>query len=97
VNLGITAPTAGGAVRGVVSIEGSVEIPDFASYKIEVYPTDAATQRRTVREGDRPVPSGLLAQWNTADARNANYTIVLIAFDKAGRSREIAITVRVAN
>lgn len=79
----ITDPINKSLVNGTVSIEGSVIESNLASVSLLINGTN--------------VSSSLPYPWNTTNYTDGNYTIELIALDKASNSASTSVTVMVAN
>ncbi|MHB0875322.1 MAG: hypothetical protein ACYC5O_04655 [Anaerolineae bacterium] len=95
----ISAPVAGAAVSGVVTIEGSAAIPRFSYYKVE-YSVDGVLWVSVEREyrHARAVSAGVLATWDTSVVADGAYRLRAVAVDSSGNYAESAVVaVTVAN
>lgn len=76
----IRSPRRGSTLSGTVQIVGSANHPQFQSYSVSYapLPISAGGWTQIVPPQPEPVPSGLLAEWNTAELAPGRYQIRLI-------------------
>jgi hypothetical protein len=93
----LTAPKAGEEVSGIITIEGTVNIPDFGFYKYEIA-RPGETIWLTILAGREIVQEGELGQWDTATLSPGDYMLRLVVTDNQGESLPpCVIQVRVNN
>lgn len=82
----IRSPRRGSVLSGTVRIVGSASHPQFQSYSVSYapQPISAGGWTQIVPPQPEPVPSGLLAEWHTAELAPARYQIRLIVEMVAG-------------
>ncbi|MCA9960989.1 MAG: hypothetical protein KC443_18240, partial [Anaerolineales bacterium] len=70
---GITQPTSGAAVSGVVTVTGTAVDPNYLRYEL-AFRAESGTAGDWVvfAEGDQPIQNGILAIWDTTIGRNVN-------------------------
>lgn len=93
----LTAPKPGEEIKGMVTLTGTANVPNFGFFKYEIAPvgTDAWT---TIAAGAEPVTDGELGKWDTATLANGDYFLQLVIIDNVGKTLEpCVIAVRVAN
>ena len=83
--LALTSPKAGSEVRGVVDIQGTVNVPDFGFYKYEVAPLNSDTWS-TISAGRQMITGGSLGKWDTTAVAPGDYQLRLVATDNQGQS-----------
>ncbi|MCA9978691.1 MAG: hypothetical protein KC413_23190 [Anaerolineales bacterium] len=73
---GITQPTSGAAVSGVVTVTGTAVDPNYLRYEL-AFRAESGTAGDWVvfAEGDQPIQNGILAIWDTTIGRNVNAPI----------------------
>jgi hypothetical protein len=93
----ILAPLNGNEIGGVVQISGTVDIPNFGFYKLEMKRIEE-TNWLTILAGNEPKTNGLLGSWNTSLLSPGNHQLSLVAADNTGQSLPpCTIEVRVTN
>lgn len=93
----ITSPEPGTDVRGIVSITGTVDVPNFGFYKYEVAPVGTQSWA-TISASREPVKDNRLGEWNTSSLTNGDYFLRLVITDNVGGTLEpCVIAVRVLN
>lgn len=95
----ISSPADGDAVRDVVEVEGTVDIPDFGFYKFEVSRSDAENWL-TIQAGDTFKNEEQLGFWDTTQLEPGLYNLRLVVFDNQGNQRDpcqVTVTVERAS
>ena len=95
----ITAPAAGDALQGVVSIEGTSQVDGFASTEISFeYSGDPTGTWFQIATSTQAVQAGVLASWDTTAISDGNYDLRLRVILSDGKSLEVMVTnLRVRN
>ena len=83
----ISSPEDGEAVRDVVQVEGTANIPDFGFYKFEVS-RDDADNWLTIQAGDTYKVEESLGFWDTTQLDPGIYNLRLVVFDNTGEQRD---------
>lgn len=83
----ITSPEDGEAVRDVIQVEGTANIPDFGFYKFEVS-RDDADNWLTIQAGDTFKVEESLGFWDTTQLEPGIYNLRLVVFDNTGEQRD---------
>jgi hypothetical protein len=74
----ITAPAAGQALAGLVTISGSANHPEFARYELAYGPDPNPNDAwQPFAEGNQPVENGTLGTWNTSVIADGQYALRL--------------------
>lgn len=93
----LTAPQPGEEVSGIITIEGTANIPNFGFYKYEIA-RPGETIWLTILAGRETVQEGELGQWDTATLSPGDYMLRLVVTDNQGESLPpCVIQVRVNN
>lgn len=93
----ITSPANGSEIGGVVEITGTVNIPSFGFYKLEMKRLEE-TDWLTILAGNEPQVNGLLGSWNTSLLSPGNHQLSLVVSDNQGQTLpSCIIQVRVTN
>jgi hypothetical protein len=93
----IAVPADGSEISGVVEISGTVNIPNFGFYKIEMKRQEE-TSWLTILAGNQPKVNGILGAWNTSLLSPGNHELSLVAADNKGQTFPPCIVqVRVTN
>jgi hypothetical protein len=93
----ILVPLNGAEIGGVVQITGTVDIPNFGFYKLEMKRVEESNWL-TILAGNEPKTNGLLGSWNTSLLSPGNHQLSLVAADNTGQSLPpCTIEVRVTN
>jgi membrane peptidoglycan carboxypeptidase len=98
--LHLTSPTPNSVVQGLLEVRGSVSIPNFNRYQIEVSPGFNTSQFQIVSGPTVSMPAvdnSLLGAWDTASVPNGPYTLRLIGIDGQGHHAEITVLITVNN
>jgi hypothetical protein len=83
--LEITSPETGSEVSGIVTVVGTVDVPDFGFYKYEVAP-QGTENWTTISAGREVIHDGDLAAWDTTEWSPGDYLLRLVAFDNRNQS-----------
>ncbi|CAG0941411.1 partial penicillin-binding protein 1A, partial [Anaerolineae bacterium] len=95
--MGISSPRDGQVLIGVAQIVGTVQMPDFDNYTVQLgFGSDPADWILLTR-GTGPVQDGTLATWDTRRYPDGAYTIRLAMTDRNGKSFGGRTRVVVAN
>ena len=93
-----SSPEPWSVVNGQWSVIGSAGGPDFAYYRLSIFPGLLPDQVQPVVErSDSPVQSGELGVWDTTLVDDGLYTLLLTVVRADGTFNEVAIPVTVAN
>ncbi|MBI3742570.1 MAG: transglycosylase domain-containing protein, partial [Chloroflexi bacterium] len=95
--LDMTSPRDGATVRGNVDIRGTVRLPDFDRYTIQIGPGNDPQDFILLKTGNAPVENNILASWDTRRNADGAYTIRLAMYDRAGTSFAGRVHIVVAN
>lgn len=82
----ITFPQEGGQISGIVEILGTVNIPNFGFYKLEMKRPEETTWL-TILAGNEIKQEAVLGAWNTSLLPPGNYQLSLVAVDNQGASQ----------
>jgi hypothetical protein len=95
--IAIAAPAQGSEISGVVEISGTVNIPNFGFYKLEMKRLEE-TNWLTILAGNQPKVNSVLGAWNTSLLSPGNHQLSLVAADNKGQTfPPCIIDVRVTN
>jgi len=93
----IASPLSGDEIGGVVDITGTVTIPNFGFYKLEMKRLEE-TDWLTILAGNEPRVNGLLGSWNTSLLSPGNHQLSLVVSDNQGQTLPpCIIQVRITN
>ena len=93
----IAVPVSGSEIEGVVEISGTVNIPNFGFYKLEMKRLEDSAWL-TILAGNEPKVNGLLGSWNTSLLSPGNHQLSLVVSDNQGATLPpCVIEVRVTN
>jgi hypothetical protein len=93
----IESPKPGEPATGTVTLNGTVNVPNFGFYKYEVSAM-GSNLWATIAAGDTPVKQSRLGDWDTTTLANGDYFLQLVVVDNAGKTLEpCVIAVRVDN
>ena len=81
----ITSPENGSEIGGIVTITGTVNIPNFGFYKLEMKRPDEANWL-TILAGNEIRQESALGSWNTSLLTAGDYQLSLVATDNQGQS-----------
>jgi penicillin-binding protein 1C len=98
--LKVTNPVPQTSVQGLLEVRGSVFVPGFNRYQLEVGSGLNATQFQIVDGPITAQPSGdnsFLGRWDTTSVPNGPYTLRLFAVDGQGHHAEILVPLIVNN
>jgi membrane peptidoglycan carboxypeptidase len=94
----ITGPGSNSAVRGIVTVFGTVQLPNFDHYDVQ-YGIGDNPQGWGWISGPHlaQVRDGWLAEWDTRHLESGTYTLLITAFDTAQHRVEARVVVDVVN
>jgi hypothetical protein len=93
----ISKPNPDQEIKGVVTIEGTADIPNFGFYKYEYSPVGSENWT-TILAGRNPVIGGELGIWDTTELTSGDYRLRLVVFDNINTQfPACSITIRVIN
>lgn len=96
--LAITSPLAGDVLRGVVTITGRVDDPNFLSAQLDFgYASNPADTWFTLQTFSQPVQDSALATWDTLSITDGDYILRLRLTLTDGSFQEVTIPVSVQN
>jgi membrane peptidoglycan carboxypeptidase len=96
----VTSPGQGATVQGLVEIRGTVSVPNFNRYQIEVGQGQNPAQFNIVDGpilSQQPGENSFLGRWDTSQLPNGVYTMRLVAIDAQGHQAVIVVPVAVNN
>lgn len=79
----ITSPYPGEEVRAVITLQGTVNIPNFGFYKYE-YAPQGSDQWSTIAAVDKIVQDDQLGAWDTSEIISGDYQLRLLVTDNVG-------------
>lgn len=82
----LTSPEPGETLSGVVDIEGTANIENFAFYLYEFRPANTNDAWQAISAGTTPIAEGLLGTWDTSLVPASDYTLRLVVTDTAGNA-----------
>ena len=95
--IGISSPTAGQTVSGVVQINGQASATDFNRYQLEVAPANSGSFAIVFGPVGTPVQNGLLGQWDTIGVPNGAYDLRITMFSASGGTASRTVSIIVNN
>lgn len=96
--LAITSPLAGDVLRGVVTITGRVDDPNFLSAQLDFgYASNPADTWFILQTFSQPVQDSALATWDTLSITDGDYILRLRLTLTDGSFQEVTIPVSVQN
>lgn len=81
----ISSPENGSEIEGIVTITGTVNIPNFGFYKLEMKRPEE-TNFLTILAGNEIRQETTLGSWNTSLLTSGEYQLSLVATDNQGQS-----------
>lgn len=94
----ITTPAAGEVLRGSVTVTGMLEVPSFASARLDfAYASDQTGTWFTLQTFSSPVVDSTLAVWDTTAITDGDYILRLRVDFEDGTSQGVTVPVRVGN
>jgi penicillin-binding protein 1C len=96
----VASPSQGATVQGLVEIRGTVSVPGFNRYQIEVGQGQNPSQFNIVDGpilSQQPGDNSFLGRWDTSQLPNGVYTMRLVAIDGQGHQAVIVVPVAVNN
>jgi hypothetical protein len=96
---GISAPTPGSPLKGLVTIEGTTTLDGFLSWEITFnYASDTTGSWFLIAEGNQAITQGELTQWDTNTITDGDYNFRLTIFLEGGRREHFVVNnLRVRN
>jgi len=96
-SLYISSPSPGDAVKGIVDLVGTVDVPNFGFYKFEIAPEGQDTWA-TIYAGRSVIHEDVLGRLDTGELPVGSYRLRLVATDNQGESLPpCEIPIRVTN
>lgn len=93
----IASPRPFNFVEGVVDVEGSIQVEDFASYRLAYFDGLVPQDVHTIVEHDeQPGDDNVLGQWDVSQL-NGLYTLLLTVQKEDGSFDEVSVPVTVDN
>jgi membrane peptidoglycan carboxypeptidase len=97
-SVALSAPALDQNVQGVVTLIGSVDMPDFKSYVTEYgVGNDPIGWGNVSPPNETLVRNSVLSQWDSRAVPNGQYSLRVIATDKRGARAEACTRVNVSN
>jgi hypothetical protein len=95
----ISLPRPGEALQGVVSINGTTDVPGFRSAEVDfAYQTDSTGTWFLIQQSGTPVKDGALATWDTTTITDGEYRLRVRVFLQNGQLMESVVSgLRVRN
>jgi membrane peptidoglycan carboxypeptidase len=93
----ITDPPPFGVVQGVVTIIGTVQMPDFEHYDVMFSAAGSEEWRWISGPHLAPVNQGVLTTWDTGGLSDGDYTLRLVVRAQSGGTTEARVLVRVGS
>ncbi len=96
--LAITSPAPEEALRGEVTITGSMAIPSFVFAQLDfAYATNPTDTWFSIQTFSQPIADSTLAVWDTTAISDGNYVLRLQVTLEDGTSQEVIVPVVVMN
>lgn len=96
-SLGISTPGEGSTVNGTVTIRGTVQMPDFDHYTIQIgFGGDPQDWIQLVN-APNSIQNSTLATWDTTRFPDGSYTIRVAMYDHSGKNVAGRVHVTIAN
>jgi membrane peptidoglycan carboxypeptidase len=99
-NVSVASPLPQGIVNGVVQVVGTINMPNFARYEIELG-VGHSPQGFTRVDGPYnqlpSLPNTILGGWDSRSRPDGAYTLRLVVFDQQGRRLEASVPIFVQN
>lgn len=93
----ISSPKPGDQIRGKITLEGSVNIPNFGFYKYEYTPAGSSNWI-TIQAGREIKLEQRLGDWDTSEIVAGDYLLRLVVSDNQGEVfAECVVPIRIAN
>jgi len=98
--VGFERLTAGQTIAGLVPIYGHVDVPNFATYQLQV--AQAERPQITVNISEvtgvqRPTPDSFLGSWDTTRVSDGNYILYVKFADRSGHTAVASLALTVNN
>ena len=89
----ITSPQSGATLRGPVAIEGTMDVPNFASAELSfTYSASPAEPWFLIRAFPQPKVDSALATWDTASITDGDYNLRMRVYLQDGSVQEAVVT-----
>jgi hypothetical protein len=85
-NATLTSPEPGETLSGIVEIEGTADIENFAFYLYEFRPVNTSEVWQAISAGTTSVIEGQLGTWDTSLVPASDYAFRLVVTDSAGNA-----------
>lgn len=98
-NVKVNSPTPGGTVFGIVQVFGTISMPNFARYQLEVGQGQNPASYERVDGPYGAPPAGdnvFLGRWDASTILQGIYTLRLVVYDAEGRFVEVKIPVQIS-
>lgn len=82
----LSSPEGGDTLQGVVEIQGTANIANFAFYKYEYRPVGSEGVWQAVSAGTEPVSDDVLGTWDTGLVPAGEYGLRLVVTDTSGNA-----------
>lgn len=92
----LATPAQGQAISGFVSVTGSVQAADLASWRLDYGPGAAPSRWVSIASGNSPMNNQVLANWDSS-LLAGSYTLRLTAADATGNNAETSVTLSITN
>jgi hypothetical protein len=94
----IDEPSDGEVLRGVIQIEGTAVVPNFAAADLSfAYARDTTNTWFSLEEIDRPIAGSLLGTWDTTTISDGDYVLRLQVQGQGGTMLADTVDVQVRN
>lgn len=91
----ITSPQPGETLRGLVEVQGRMDIPNFASaelaFTFDANASDPAASWFPIQTFPQPVTNPILAAWDTTAVTDGDYALRLRIFLQDGTSQDVFV------
>ncbi|MBI5305201.1 MAG: PBP1A family penicillin-binding protein [Chloroflexi bacterium] len=95
--MSVASPRDGSVIGGVVQIIGTVQMPDFDNYTVQIGQGNDPRDWTLLARSTSQIKDGNLATWDTRRFADGVYTIRLAMADRSGRSFGGRVRVTIAN
>ena len=97
-SVAITSPVSGDVLRGMVTITGRADDPNFLSAQLDFgYASNSADNWFTIQTFSQPVLDSALATWDTLSITDGDYILRLRVTLNDGSFQEVTVPVSVQN
>ncbi|MBN2117005.1 MAG: hypothetical protein JW730_10555 [Anaerolineales bacterium] len=96
--IAITSPAAEEVLRGPAAVTGTLDVPDFASARLDfAYASNPTDTWFTIQAFSGPVVDSTLAVWDTTSITDGDYMLRLRVDFEDGTFQEVTVPVKVGN